>query len=112
MNAPDANRLTQDLEASLGLPILAFFMSLKYTGLNPRNNRAALRQRLVFVFLLALFAYMFVELMYQDRAVVVALWEQNPVEYTLIYSVVYLLTLAGIFALIYFKLRPELWRDK
>lgn len=67
-----------------------------------------MRRILAFVILLFMFSICTVTV--QDRAILVSLWQMSPVLYSFAYSVGGVLVLVGIGALVYWKLRPELWR--
>jgi hypothetical protein len=61
-------------------------------------------------FSIAIFLYLICSLMFQDRLVLVSLWQSDRVLYSFVYFAAGLLTLAGLGVLVYWKLRPDLWR--
>jgi hypothetical protein len=112
MNVPGVNDLIRDIEFAFGLPTVVYIMFL----INLRFGRYArfkpLMQKLSIVFVLLLFSIDLIWLMSQDRTVLKALWQGNPVFYSLAYCVGGVSVLTGVAALAYWKLRPELWRRK
>ena len=112
MNIAGVDGLIQDIAVAFGLPAVGFVMFSIVTKLTPLSKVNALLQRLSLVFVLLLFAFCISNLMYQDRAVLIALWQESPIFYSLLYSIVSFLALSGIAVLAYLKLRPELWHRK
>jgi uncharacterized membrane protein YcjF (UPF0283 family) len=112
MDIPGIDGLIQDIEAPF--VILAICLLLMY--FNSRMARPSkfylLNFRLVLSFFLLGFIAMLCALMYQDRAVLIALWEKNPVVYSLIYLMSCIFVIAVVAALAFWKLRPELWKLK
>jgi uncharacterized membrane protein YcjF (UPF0283 family) len=112
MNVPGVNGLIGDIEFAFGLPIVVYLMFLLNLKFGRYGRFKALLQRLSLTFVLLLFATDLIWLMLQDRTVLKALWQENSVFYSLAYSVSSVLVIAGVAALAYWKLRPELWRRK
>lgn len=108
----DVYGLTQDVLVSFGLPALALVLASINIRFTPRSKYNALKLRLFLVFVLFLFVFLLSSLMYQDRAVLIALWQDNPVLYSLAYFLSGAVVIAGVAGLVYWKLRPELWRGK
>ncbi len=108
------DRLIEDIEVSFWLPAVTFAMMTILTKLTSRSERgkasAPLTIRISLIFVLLLFAFTISCTMYQDRGVLLSLWERSPVLYSLLYLIGGALILAGIAALVYWKLRPALWR--
>lgn len=106
--------LLEDLEVSFGLPLLGFVMfalNRTVSGKLRRSKRnEPLLQRIAITFCLLLFLYLFISLMQQDRAVLAAVWHTSPTLYSLVYGTSTLLMFGGFFAIIWWKLRPTLWR--
>jgi len=100
----------EDIGVSFGLPILFICLALANIRISSRRKYAGLKLRLSLIFSIALFAYLFTSLMLQDRTVLAAIWQDNPVLYSFVYFVGGVLILAGIVALAYWQLRPALWR--
>jgi hypothetical protein len=71
-----------------------------------------LKIRLSLIFVLLLFSCTLSVLMFQDRGVLIAIWRTSSVVYTFVYTVFTLFIIVAVGFLIYWKLRPELWRKK
>jgi glucose-6-phosphate-specific signal transduction histidine kinase len=104
--------LIRDIEVSFGLPAIGFALALINIRFTPRSKFNALKLRFSLTFVLLLFAYLIGNLMYQDRAVLLSLWADSPILYSLVYTLSGVLVLTSIIAVYYWKLRPELWRRK
>jgi len=104
--------LIQDITVSFVLPAVGLVLALINTRFTPRSKYNALKLRLFLIFLLFLFVFLLTSLMYQDRAVLKALLQDNPVLYSFSYFTSGALVVAGLAGLVYWKLRPELWRGK
>ncbi len=104
--------LIDDIKVAFVLPVVGFIVFSIITKLTPHSKVNALMQRLSLIFVILLFAIGLGTLMFQDRAALVALWEENPVVYSFVYSISIALMTAGIVSLVYWKLRPQLWRRK
>lgn len=111
MNMGDLNvsGLIQDIGVSFGLPLLFLLLALANIKFS-RRKYSGLKLRFSLIFVIGLFAYLICTLMSQDRRVLEAIWRSSPTFYSLVYSLAVVLVLCGIGALIYWKLRPEMWR--
>ena len=110
----DEARLVGDICFSFGLPFVFICLALANIAISSaRGNRkyAGLKRRLSFIFSIVLFLYLICSLMFQDRSVLMSLWQGNRVFYSLVYSASGFLTFAGLGVLVYWKLRPNLWRQ-
>jgi amino acid transporter len=110
----DVARLVGDICVSFGLPLLFICLALANIAISStRGNRkyARLKLRLSLAFSIAVFLYLICSLMFQDRFVLMSLWQRNRVFYSLVYSAAGFLTFAGLGMLVYWKLRPDLWRQ-
>jgi hypothetical protein len=112
MNISGVDGLVQDIGVSFGLPVVGFVMFTFMTRTILEGKIRALTQRLSLIFLLLLFAYLISSLMYQDRAVLIAIWSQNPILFFSAYSIGVLLVIAVISVLVYFRLRTKLWQHR
>ena len=112
MHIAGTDGLVQDIAVAFGLPVVGFVVFSIVTTFTPRSKVDALLQRLSLFFVLLAFLYLISNLLYQDRAVLKALWRENPIFYSLLYSIVSFLVLWGIAVLAYLRLKPELWRRK
>jgi hypothetical protein len=114
MNNVSLGGLVEDICVSFGLPLLFICLALANISISKsRGNRknAGLKLRLSLVFALALFTYLICSLMFQDRLLLVSIWQANPVLYSFVYSVAVCLVLCGVLALGCWQLRPGLWRS-
>ncbi len=105
--------LVEDICVSFGLPLLFICLALANISISKsRGNRkhAGLKLRLSLIFSIALFTYLICSLMFQDRLLLAAIWQANPVLYSIVYSVAVFFVLCGVLALGYWQLRPGLWR--
>jgi len=110
----DVARLVGDICVSFGLPFLFICLALANIAISrARGNRkfAGLKLRLCLIFAIALFFYCICSLMSQDRFVVMSLWQSDRVFYSFVYSAAGILTFSGLVVLVYWKLRPDLWRQ-
>jgi len=103
--------LIQDIVVSFVVPTVCLVLALINIRFTPRSKYKALKLRLFLIFVLLFFAFLLSSLMYQDRAVLKALWLDNRVLYSFVYFLSGVLVLTGVSALIYCKLRPELWKE-
>ena len=110
MIVPGVGGLIDDIAVSFAVPAVGLVLALINIRFTPRSKYNALKLRIFLVFLLFLFAFLVSSLMYQDRAVLKALWQDNPILYSLVYLLNGALVVAGVAVLVYWKLRPELWR--
>jgi hypothetical protein len=92
------------LAGDAGVLLLAPFLFLCFGLANarlPYNRRdSGFRARLVLT----------LAVMVQDRMILIGLWRENPVFYSLVYSIGSAVGVLGLGALIYWRLRPKLWR--
>lgn len=112
MIVPGIDGLIKDIEVSFVLPAVGFVLALMNIRFTPRSKYNALKLRIFLVFVLFLFVFLLSSLMYQDRAVLKALLQDNPVLYSFAYFTSGSLVVAGLAGLVHWKLRPELWRGK
>src|ERR1039457_1636522 len=104
--------LIDDIAVSFAVPGVCLVLALMNIRFTPRSKYNALKLRIFLVFVLFLFVFLLSSLMYQDRAVLKALLQDNPVLYSFAYFTSGALVVAGLAGLVYWKLRPELWRGK
>ncbi len=102
--------LMKDIEVCFVLPAAGLVVALINIRFTPRSKYNALKLRLFLIFDHFLFAFLLSSLLYQDHAVLRALWEENPVLYSFVYFLSGALTVAGVTSLVYWKLRPERWK--
>ena len=111
MPVPGTAGLLKDIEFALLLPLLGFgglavnAMISQKTGFTPRKQRIAL------TFCLLLFGFCLIVIV-QNRSVLAALWRSAPLYYSVVYAVCGLGTGALVAGLIYWKLRPSLWKKR
>jgi glucose-6-phosphate-specific signal transduction histidine kinase len=107
-----ADGLIRDIAVSFVVPAVCLALALINIRSTPRSKYNPLKLRLFLIFVLFLFASFLSTLMYQDRVVLKALWRDNPVLYSFVYFLSGALVVAGVVGLVYWKLRPELWKGK
>jgi hypothetical protein len=112
MDVPGVDGLIEDIKMSIWIPAVTFILFSLAERLTPHARENTVTRKLPLIFVILLFAIGFSTLMFQDRAVLLALWEESPILYSLVYPIAGALIIAGIGALAYWKLRPELWRRK
>lgn len=110
MDVPGVTGLLEDIKVAFVLPIVGFCMFWILLKVTPRSKFNALLRRLSLMFVLALFVVVLSALMFQDRAVLIALWMQNPLLYSCVYALFGVVVVSGLAVLCYSKLRPNLWR--
>lgn len=103
--------LVEDIGVSLGLPLLFLCLAFANIKLSSKRKHSGLKMRASLTFAIALFAYLIGTLMFQDRSVLMTLWQRNPILYSLAYIASGVVVLAGVGALVNWKLRPTLWRN-
>ena len=104
--------LIKNIEVTFVVPAVVLLLALLNIRFTPRSKYNALKLRLFLIVVLLMFAYCVSSVISQDSAVLKALWQDNPILYSFVYSLSSILLLIGIAALVYWKLRPELWRRK
>lgn len=104
--------LIDDIAISFAVPAACLVLALINIRFTPRSKYNALKLRIFLVFVLFLFVFLLSGLMYQDRAVLKALWQHHPIFYSFAYFLSGALLVVGVAGLAYLKLRPELWRGK
>jgi len=112
MNIPGVDGLIQDIEAPFVLLGIALVIMTVNSRMARHSKSYLLTTRLVLICMFMSFVAMLCALLYQDRAVLIAIWGQNPVFYSLAYVLGGVLVVAMVAALVYWKLRPELWREE
>lgn len=104
--------LIDDIAVSFMVPTVCLVLALINIRFTPRSKYNALKLRIFLVFVLFLFVFLLSSLMCQDRAVLKALWQDNPVLYSFAYFLSGAAVVAGVAGLVFWKLRPDLWRGK
>lgn len=111
MIAINTMRLLKDIEFILLLPALSFVGLAINAKISQKTGFTPQKQRIALTFSLLLFGFcMFT--MVQDRSVLLALWRTSPAYYSTLYTLGGFLTIAVVTGLIYWKLRPSLWRRR
>jgi hypothetical protein len=103
-------KLIEDIEFCFVVPILTLCFGFANSRLRWNRRDSAFRIRLVLTLAILLFLFAICTVIVQDRIILVGLWQESPVFWSLVYSIGNILGLLGIGALIYWKLRPKLWR--
>ena len=101
MDIPSVHHLIEDIEAPFALLAIGLVIgsiNIRLTNIDIQSK--AFRTRMMLSMALLIFVIMQSALMFQDRAVLEALWEQSPVFYSLVYITGGILVLAGIAALV------------
>ena len=104
--------LIEDLKFAFGMPILAFVMLSSWFRRAGGDTTDFLLYKFTYLLVIAVFCVSFGALMYQDRAVLKSLWQEEPILYSFIYTFGSVAVCAGVYALAYWKLRPSCWRRK
>ena len=112
MNSADLDGLILDIKVAFGVPVVIFIMYSILARVTRGSKVGPWLDCLFLSFVLLLFTASMSTLMYQDRVVLKALWQGNPVLYSLIYTLGSVLIATGLAVVAYWKLRPELWRRK
>jgi len=107
----DITGLLKDVEFVLVLPTLSFFALAVNAKISQKAGFTPQKQRIALTFSLLLFVFCTATIV-QDRSVLLALWKCDPVYYSAVYAMCGSFTVGVIAFLIYWKLRPELWRKK
>jgi formate hydrogenlyase subunit 3/multisubunit Na+/H+ antiporter MnhD subunit len=110
MNASDISGLAEDIAISFGLPLFLICVLLVNIKLWPGNKSTGLKVRLAIIYAIALFGFLIFPLMFQDRYILAAIWRRDPVLFSVVYMASVILIAGGIISLVYWKLRPQLWR--
>jgi hypothetical protein len=100
------SNLLGDIEFSFGLPALGFVMAQKFCR---STKYGSLMLRLSISYCLLLFIIMFATLMFQDRAVLTAMWHTSQILYSVVYALSCFLIVGAFALIISTKLRPSLW---
>ncbi len=112
MSIPGVDGLIEDLKVTFAVPAAGLIIALMNIRFTPRSKFNGLKLRLFLVFVLLLFATSLSVLMFQDRAVLKALWQSNPTLYSVVYLLSTVVVVIGVSALAYWKLRPAVWTWK
>ena len=113
MNIEGLSGLLEDLKFAFALPLVGFIMvvlNVKYSRYSERN--ALLAFRIGLFFCLLLFLCCFITLMFQDRAILAAVWDTSPILFSLVYLLSGLAIVATLSYLVSTKLRPSLWKHR
>jgi hypothetical protein len=105
------NKLAEDIEYCFVAPIIVLCLGFANSRLPLNRNDSAFRMRLILSLAILLFTFSLCAIMVQDRAILISLWKESPILYSFVYLVGSVLVLVGIYALVYWKLRPGLWRQ-
>jgi hypothetical protein len=111
MDAAAINRLIGDIEISIGIPGLVLLLGLSNSRFPSNRQSRGLRSRLVILFALLSFLFCIITFSVQDRATLIDFWRGSPLLYSLVYFLCAITCVLGIVRLIFWKLRPKLWRD-
>jgi len=111
MKIIDITGLLKDIEFVLILPTLSFIALAINAKISQKTGFTPLKQRIALTFSLLLFVFCMITIV-QDHSVLLALWRSSPIYYSVMYATCILLTVAVVSGLVYWKLRPELWRRK
>lgn len=111
MTVAGVSGLMEDIGVSFGLPLCFLCLALTNIRLSSRRRYAGLKLRISLIFSIALFLYLLPSLMLQDRCVLKAIWKGNPQLFSFLYAVGVAVVLGGIAGLVYWRLRPNLWRQ-
>jgi hypothetical protein len=108
----DVDGLILDIKVAFGLPAVVFALYWVLCKLTPHAKIGPWLDRLFLSLVLLGFAVLMTTLMYQDSAVLKALWRGNPLLYSLVYAVSCVVIVAGLGTIAFFQLRPALWQRK
>jgi hypothetical protein len=109
MNIINTAGLLKDLEFVFVLPTVGFVGFALNARISQKTGFTPQKQRIALTFCPLLFAFCTV-VVWQDRAVLIALWRTSQVVYSVVYASCGLSVVAGVAGLIRWKLRPSLWR--
>lgn len=111
MNLIDTTGLLKDIEFVVLLPALSFIALAINAKISQKTGFTPHKQRIALTFSLLLFGFCTFTIV-QDHSVFLALWKTSPVYYSTLYALGGLLTIVVLVGLIYWKLRPSLWRKR
>lgn len=111
MNVAGVQEVIKDIEFAFALPFVGFVLALINIKMTPRSKFNRLKLQLSLSFVLVLFVCLSSVLMFQDRVVLLALWESSPVIYSFIYSICVLSMVGALIGIIHWKLRPRQWKS-
>jgi hypothetical protein len=104
------NKLAGDTGVLMLAPILFLCFGLANAKLPYNRRDSEFRKRLVLTLAVLFFPFATFTVAVQDRVILIGLWQEHPVLYSLVYSIGSALGAFGLGALIYWELRPKLWR--
>jgi amino acid transporter len=110
VNSAGINKLAEDIGFCFVVPIIFLCMGFANSRLPWNRRDSAFRMRLVLSLAILFLTFGLCTIMVQDRPILINLWKWNPVLYSIVFLIGGALVLVGIGALVYWKLRPELWR--
>jgi hypothetical protein len=112
MSIHSVDGLITDIEAPFQLLAVALVFLFINSKMSRQTQFYLLTFRLAMCLIIFGFLVMLGMITWQDRSTLIALWEQHPFLYSLVYPLFWVLVLAGVAAIAYWKLRPELWRNE
>jgi hypothetical protein len=109
--AEGISKLAEDAGVLLVAPVLFLCFGLGNAMLPQNRKDSGFRTRLVLALALLFFLFAICTVIIQDRTILIGLWRQSPILYSLMYSIAGVLGIVGVGALFKWKLRPKLWRQ-
>lgn len=109
MDSSGVNGLIEDIRAGFLLPGIGLVIALINIRFTRDRRVRAERLRIALSILLVLFLVFLSALLLRDRSVLVALWNESPALYSFVYSISCVFVIAGVAAVVHWKLRPKLW---
>jgi hypothetical protein len=104
-------KLAEDAALLVLAPFLFLCFGLANAMLPYNRSDRGFRTRLVLGLAVLLCVFAVCTVIVQDRAILIGVWRQNPVLYSLVYLICSVISILVLGALIHWKLRPKLWRS-
>lgn len=104
------SKLLDDIGGSFIAPVFVLCLGFANSRLPFNSWDREFRMKLTLTFSVSLFLLTISVILIQDRTILVDLWKDGPILYSFVYLICSTLAISGIASLIYWKLRPQLWR--
>ena|ERR1035438_8519572 len=111
-SAGGISKLTEDAAVLLLAPFLFLCFGFANAMLPYNRRDRGFRARLVLSLAVLSCVFALCTVIVQDRIILIGLWRQSPVLYSLVYMICCIFGILGLGALIHWKLRPKRWRTE
>ena len=105
------SKLASDAGVLLVAPIIFLCFGLGNAMLPQNRADSVFRTRLVLALALLFVLFAVFTVIFQDRVILINLWQGSPILYSIMYAIACGLGILGVGALFQWKLRPKLWRE-